>query len=57
MNKNPDKLEQKALQYEQKGKTKKALKCREKAAQLRANNGMSILFTNIPTPYRLYPFC
>jgi len=39
LNRNPDKLEQKALAYEQKGKTKKALKCREKAAKLRANNG------------------
>jgi len=32
---NPDKLEQRALAYEQKGKTAKAIKCREKAARLR----------------------
>lgn len=35
---NPDKLEQKALVYEQKGKTAKAIKCREKAARLRAGH-------------------
>lgn len=32
---NPDKLETKALDYERRGKTAKALKCREKAARLR----------------------
>jgi len=33
---NPDKLEQRAIAYEQKGKTAKAIKCREKAAKLRS---------------------
>jgi len=34
---NPDKLDAKALEYEQKGKTAKAIKYREKAAKMRAN--------------------
>jgi hypothetical protein len=46
---NPDKLEQRALAYEQRGKTAKALKCREKAARLRANSGTSTA-TALGTP-------
>jgi len=39
LSKNPEKYEAKAITYEQKGKTNKAIKYREKAARLRANQG------------------
>jgi len=47
---NPDNLEQRALNYEQKGKTAKALKCREKAARLRANGAGAQTGTALGTP-------
>jgi len=41
LSRNPEKYEQRALAYEQKGNTKKALKNREKAQQLRAHHAQS----------------
>lgn len=46
---NPDKLEQRALAYEQRGKTAKAIKCREKAARLRAGTLTPIAPTGYTT--------
>lgn len=49
---NPEKYEQKALAYEQKGKTNKAIKYREKAAKLRASQGQQSSFTTTTTTTR-----